>query len=91
MIPTIAIVLIVLTGLSAIQAARRRGIWSGKRFFGAVSAAVAIGVLASLPFYVMSPSDLQAHEGIAIAGILTVIAVGVVALAIYAKRWTKPQ
>jgi len=89
MLPAVVIVLIVLTGLSAIQSARRKGIWSSKRFFGAVFAAVAIGLLATLPFYFISPSTLQEHEGFAIAGILTVIAVGVVALAIYARRWTK--
>ena len=89
MLPAVVIVLIVLTGLSAIQSARRKGIWSSKQFFGAVFAAVALGVLATLPFYLISPSTLQQHEGLAIAGILTVIAVGVIAIAIYAKRWTK--
>ena len=91
MMPTIVIVLIVLTGLGAIQEARRRGIWSNKRFFGAVFAAVAIGLLASAPFYLMTPAEMQEHEGLAIAGILTAIAVGVIALTIYARRWRRPQ
>ena len=83
------VVLIVLTGLGAIQTARRRGIWSNKRFFGAVLAAVTIGLLATAPIYFISPATLQEHQGLAIAGILTVIFAGVIAITIYAKRWTK--
>ena len=87
----IVIVLIILTGLGAIAEARRRGIWSSKRFFGMVFAAVAIGLLATAPIYLMTPAQLQEHQGLAIAGILTAIAVGVIALTIYAKRWTKQK
>ncbi|HUJ32680.1 MAG TPA: hypothetical protein VLY23_15470 [Candidatus Acidoferrum sp.] len=69
--------------------ARLEGTWTTARFLALVFGALALAAIVSLPVMLVSPSTLQAHEGLAIALMLVAITAGVVLLAVCANRWKK--
>src|SRR5713226_5891903 len=91
MIPVIVLLLVLGCGWRAYRNARRDGTWSNKQFLVTLLAALGLCAVISFPIIFISPSTMQAHEGLAIASILLAIFVGVTLITIYANRWKKRE
>jgi hypothetical protein len=91
MIPLIVTLLVLWSGWRAYRNARRDGTWSNKQFLVTLLGALGLCAVISFPMIFVSPSTMQAHQGLSIASILLAIAVGVTWLTIYANRWRKRE
>jgi len=89
MFSAIVVLIILACGWQSYRKARRNGSWSNRQFFLTLLAALAIGVLIPLPFFLLSPETVQAHEGLVLVSMLTLILAGVTLIAVYSNRWRK--
>jgi len=87
---SVVVFLLVLgCGWRAYRDALRDGTWSNKQFLLTLLAAFGLCAVVSLPFFLISPETMQAHEGLAITSIVAAIFAGVTVITIYSNRWRK--
>jgi hypothetical protein len=81
--------LILWIGWKAYAGAKATGTWSNKEFFGVLLGLAVLVALTMIPIFLIPQATMEAHIGLAMTGILAIIAAGVVVITIYANRWRK--
>jgi NhaP-type Na+/H+ or K+/H+ antiporter len=81
--------LILWVGWKAYAGAKATGTWSNKVFLGVMLGVAVLGVIISVPIFLIPQDTFSAHPGITMISFLVVIAAGVIVITIYTNRWWK--